>query len=869
MTISKNKKKKKKMDDEIKQHISFLLEFQNNTNKKRNDAESYLMEMFNTNKPKMLELSCKITLLDEAPTQAVHLSYAMLHRCKEFILSNWNNFGLEQRDIMLNVARRGLAYDDLMVKTFASTLFTYIIKANSNLGITDDILGYIVGPIIDETFPFHSKVGSIMAMRELINYNVISKNTPKYRECFPVFLQFLLSILQYYQNLKNDLIPLIECYYAIFPFYGEYFNNFQIKSQILAFLRDISKTSDRQLLDTLFHFLSILIEVCYNTIAENMKEIFDIATQSFQKITDDIEMIIPFLFFCEYISNLECKLINKKSQDNKLGIPNDTVIQNIASQMAPNLIKPLVQVMIISAKDEPLDETSGDIDIPREIASCLQIFGKLSPSVYNFVTTHFHEMSKDENWRVRYASVILLWCITSSPNRWDQINFFKGIMEQIAQMINDFAFIIKDASLWILDIIFNTYLEIGTDSRFIELIMNIISQAVHAPAALCIRICTLALSFGNLYRNISNQSSDFSKIFQQLIYSLLNTFDRSDAVETQLSYYCTEAIAAAIRAAPDDYENIVVEILNKTVQRIQDEIKSFNSNVSTVYLQTRVKHFCVFIWAIAKRLAGKLKPYSDNVSLTIINILLLKSSICHEDGLIALSALITALDEKMSPYIPQIIQIFKLSQESGSKEIIETSASVILSLFRSLGKFMTNTTVNQEIVQIFLYQLMDQNLDISAKTEILLAFSQMIEVLKSDIEPAYDNFVGQLSLFQSNIDQYDSSVYPLLFEALLKGYSSLIISSVDRDYINVIIKNYKQITALFMKMSTYNVSNFPLFLKRMILDYLETVLDTIAARVNIHINKKCVTSIVDRICLDNDQKLAFRAKIILKRIKNS
>ncbi|OHT01398.1 hypothetical protein TRFO_31837 [Tritrichomonas foetus] len=858
-------------DLDLSQHIAYLINTLSQEEGKRNEANEYLMNLLQNETPTLVQYSCHVVMSDKTPISAVQLSFILLHKSTDFIISEWFRIDPKHRDFIKQAIVRGLFFDDLMIRNVASVVFSRVAKTDITCGFNYEIFNVVTQPIFEKDYEMPCKVGCVFAMSELIANNVVSPKTPNYNLALTLYYQFLIFILQNHEQLQNERKLLLEKYIIILPFFKPCLKNVENRMRILNELQSLFEVNDNVLSDTLFKFLAMIFRTCYSFPdfpKENMGKIFEYTAKALES-ENNPELIVSALYFWINVAQFENRLIIQKRNDFRLGKESDIIIHNIIAEVTKALIPPLVQIMITNSKDEPVNELNGEINVCAVVAECLKQFGKLTLDVFNFIATNFESMRTHQNWQVRHTSLILLYCITSSSNYFDQLNFLGQNILNITSMVNDNAYIVKDAALWITDVIFSTYKEIGTDDKFIEIVQSIIANGPVAPSILAIRICDLVRSIGELYRDLCDQSVLFSSMYEGLIDVLFTIFDRSDAVESLLGNHCTEAISSMIRSSPVTYEQFIINILGKTVEKIRNELQSFNITMNSVHLQTKLQLYCIIIWSIAKRLGPAIEPYSEPVLQMLFHILQMKSVICQEDGLIALSALINALGEKIFPQAPQIIQIFKLSQESGSKEIIKTSAAVIHCMFKSLGHLMKNDEVNQEIVRIFIAQLQNENLDISAKVEILFAFAEMIRVLKDAVAPAFDIFVGQLLIFQNSIASYDPDNTILIFESLLKGYSSLIEASKNNDYINLIVRNYrKSITPLFEKMCKYTEYFTPM-LNRAILDYLRIALNAIAPRVNHQLNKRCVTSIVEQIASsDENTELSFKASIILKEIKN-
>lgn len=853
------------MDDELSQYIKILQNVTSGDNKIMQATYDYISSIPQN---KILELSCKTILLGESvPIICAKMSFILINRIRPFISSNWENIKLDKREIIKDAVIRGIRSSDATIMNYASAIFAFIAEADKQYL---DIIQIVTTDIINQEIPNQNKIGFVFAMKELIQLRVISSGTKNYQFSFPVFIQYLIYILTYPREFpKSIFIAAISCYKTIFPFYGKLINtpkNSQTKTLLISLINSILENElDFELQNVLYQFLFTFFQTCYKFIDQNIESIFQITKTSFSR--PNAELLIPSICFWNEVANYEYQLTKEKERNIVLSIEDDIVMQNITEKVSQVLLVPIVEFIIQTSNEKPPDECAGEANFCHDAAEALLSFGRLSLYVFNFVTNNFRQMSTNADWKVRHASLILLYCITESSNIHDQIEFLSTNFISIISMVNDQSYAVDDAALWIINIIFNKYQSIATDENFLNLLQVIINNAPYAPLILTTRICDIVNILGKNFKGIKDNSGSYEKAFPSIMESMLKTLERDDSPNTILGSHCSEGLSSLILAAPKTLEPSIYQVLHQMNDRIHAEITR-QDIVPHEYIQMKIQFYCVIIYSCVKRLQSKIEPYYETIMQTLLSLLSKKSVICQQEGLITLSALIDVLGEKIHPYIEQIVQIFYISQESHVKEIIEMSSSVIYSLFNTLGMSMaTDEERNQKIVNIFIQNLNDQDLDISAKVQILFAMAEMIKVLKLVISPAYPIFVQQLTNFQSLLynDQLDGANTCMLCIALLEGYSSLILSSAGSEYEDVIVSNYRQITRLFEIMNRF--PNMTPRLKSEIIDYLNVVLRTISSKVNFQLNKKCVKSIVQKITVDEDMELSLRASHVLKEIK--
>lgn len=859
------------MNEEVSDFISKISSVTDSENTQALDE--YISSL---NPLKIIELACNaIMSKEDVPINAIRFSFILLQRVKSFFISDWKNLGLdneEQRESLKEVFFKGILSGDIVSRNCASVVFAFYVEADKKqkYGFHYNILDQASKIIIDD-IPDQSKIGFIFALKEMIRFNILSTQLDSYELSYNAFIQYLIHILSDHAAFGEDFLSIIKCYNDIIPFYSlpldEEKNEY--KEQLIAAIRNcVDNESNPVFLENLFFLLFIILKTCYKTILENMEDIFSITISSFSR--DNEYLVLPAIHFWKEVAEFEFGLINEDKRRQKLSKESDIVVHNIISTVSQELIAPIAEFIIKTANENPPDDMEDDVVLSIEASETLISFSRLTSKIFEFVQNNFDEMVVSEDWQVRYAAIILSRCITGGPNEHDQVMFFTSHFEKIISMINDLSSSIKDAVLCMINEIFTKYQAIATDDNFFNALEPILRGTSTEPYLLASRACDIITTIGKNFRDIKDNSSIFEKAFPDLIDITMKTLDREDAPLSILGSHCSVAIASLIRSAPTSHENLIATLLKQLNEYIRSEISS-QDIVAVEYIQMKIQYLSFLIWSIIKRLGVDVDPFSEPILQTFLVLLTKKSQICQQDGLLALAALVRVIREKIKPYVPKIIEIFIISQESKMKEIIEMSAYLIHNLFLSIGDFMAeDEEINKRIVSTFLENLCDENVDITAKIQILNALSVMVITLKNLIGSGFTvEFVEQLSQFQiffiTKKDDLDDDVKSSLCQSILNGYKSLIEAAAGNEYTNEIIKNYSQITTLFQNMTSIKTVMSKELMK-MIIMYIETVLSNhdIKRRVNTQLCKRCVKSILEYISTCKYAEIAFDASKVLE-----
>lgn len=859
-------------DQEISQYIDRIQCVTSNDENAMRELNDYISELIIANPMKLIELSCKtIMSKNEIPITSIQFSFIVLNRVKPYISASWSSFDMEIKDFIKNVLISGILSDDFTIQNFASDVFAFVVRADIYMGILCHILDQISSYVIDSEIPDQNKIGCIFALKEIIQLDILSEKTDYYDHSCDTFCQYLLFILSYPSEFENNFSSIISCYDTIIPFYKKSLNENDYKDHIIPLIQNnLEKESNHDFQNCLYRLLFTVFQTCYENITDNMEQIFQICINSLSS-DDEYVIIVPIRFWKE-VATFEFQIIKEVERNVQLGKTTDIALHNFTCDVAENLLAPIIEFMFRTARDQPPEVDSGEISLCTEASETILAFGQLSNCVFDFVVNNFEEMSSSSDWQIQYVSLILLSCIIEGPNKHDQIEFFESIFANIISMLNNPSNSIKDAVLWIVGIIFKTYEAIATNNDIFSFLQEIIPLSESEPYIISTRVCDIINIIGRNFEGICNKSSIFQNAFPDLLDAMMKAFDREDAPLTILGVHSTEAIAALITSTPSSHEIIIVNLLKELNNRIIEEFKRPDI-VPNEYTQMKIQFYCIIIGAIIKRMGPEINPYSEPIMITLLNLLSKKSAILQLEGLITLSRLIKLTGENVRPYIPQIVQIFITSQESKMSEIVEMSSLLISCLFQTLGGEMTaDEDLNKQIIMAFNMNFEDENISLPAKIQILSSMSEMVKILTYLAGTEFtENFVSKLNelqmIFYTSSEQIDNETLCLLTATILDGYASLILSSMESDFIEIVIRNYREVTKIFNKICKL-VPYITEKLMVTIINFLKVVLDNIALRVNTQLNKRCVTSVLEFISTIDKKDIAFQASTVLRRIKS-
>ncbi|OHT11880.1 hypothetical protein TRFO_18448 [Tritrichomonas foetus] len=865
------------MEPDLPDHLAKLIGTQSTDEKTREEASSYVSNLLANDCPNLYRLSCSTILSNESPIQAVKLSYILIWQSSFFLLHNWKGFLPDQRNRMKDAILRGLFLPDQSIRDLAAHALCLIGQCDIPFGFQNDIFQVLSTPICNQQYQPCCTIGCFVALKELVLQNLLSPEYPNYfnsGQTISHAYNFIMSNFTVFEVI--DFIDFLKSFSVILPFYKEFFHNADTRNEMLNLMNNVFSTMQKPVHDALYDLLIEIFYCFYDDILNNMANIFGITSNSLV-LFNNPDLIYPAILFWHKVAKFEIQRV--KFIQNRMNKKHNIIYLGVVEKSSPNLVNPFLAIIYKFTTEVIEEDNFNDINLCEVASDCLRKFSALTSNVFDQLTPYFKEKIASTDWKERQSALYAIWCMSKHQTHdinisreenvkitFSLTNFYQTIaLTEVMKCFNDDHVANKVLSLSILEVIFRLSAEISQNIHQIRSIKVFFNQAFYdqkvlrtdIPSIIAGKICDIIRSIAK--HNKKKQSEGFCTFYSDFVNLLFLVFHRNDIIDPILGFKCTETICQLFSAAPDDMCGLLIEKLQEILsflQRIFDNKEQLFENGSDV--QQHIKQCCVIIFSVVKRMGPGIAPHCESIMNCLLRCLTMKSIIIQEEALISLTAMIRSLQSSIQLYIPQIVEIFELSQESGISEIIESSAYTITNLYKCVTSEMI--IYNQRVFSRLFTQVQDQNLILKTRISLLFAIGNIISFLGISSEPFLTPFAIQLShylsipinpLYSGDIENC-SNTYPIL----LDGFYILFEVSQNLPFFVEYIKNFKEVMKIFDNISKYpqmmtqNMAISSLKLIHIILSNIE-IICSISQRIRALMHGRKIKGIVQLIMKSN------------------
>eukprot|EP00298_Acanthocystis_sp_HF-20_P016132 c21387_g1_i2.p1 GENE.c21387_g1_i2~~c21387_g1_i2.p1 ORF type:complete len:853 (-),score=331.88 c21387_g1_i2:106-2664(-) len=406
----------------------------------------------------------------------------------------------------------------------------------------------------------------------------------------------------------------------------------------------------------------------------------------------------------------------------------------------PSLLPMLLEKMKL------IDEDSDDDNIATSAGTCLSIISNTAkdlviPIVVPFIQTNV----QSTDWRLKASAISAFGFILEGPSSETITPLIQQALGFLLQSMKDNHEKTKKSASWTLGRVCEFHAPII--QLHMPTVLTVLVQALsdEPPIAsnACWAIYYLVQEFGS-QDGVSEQTNIFSQFFAPLLQELLKCTQREDLDEANLRIASYEVINAIIRGGADDTLEYNIQLIQGLMGRLA---QTFQMTAQDKEEQYELQGLLIGVFtSIIHRLGARIEPFSQGILQLLLQVFSQRSASVHEEGLMALSAMILALGPKFAQYTEPFMGVVKLGlQNHQESEVCNIAVGVVGDLTRSLDRGFEK--YSNDIVTILLQDISDPRLDNYVKPPIFAVLGDIALAVRG-------KFVSYLG-----------HVMPLLFEA--------------------------------------------------------------------------------------------------------
>ncbi|EGC28472.1 hypothetical protein DICPUDRAFT_51827 [Dictyostelium purpureum] len=544
--------------------------------------------------------------------------------------------------------------------------------------------------------------------------------------------------------------------------------NFEKKEQrdyIMKVIIDNSESQNPLIKKTAFENLVKIASIYYDHILEYMNPIFKTTVEAIQKDpTEDV--VLQAIEFWTSLAEEEQNQIDIQPLD-KLVIP----------KALDNLIPILLETLTKQSEHQ-----DGGWGITPAGATCIQYISHLMhmtklnendpDRVAELVLPFIKNNITSQEWRLREASCTALGSILEDrKNLGDSLIH---LIPVILQLIGDTNDMVKETASWTIGQICDH--QIFNVSQLLESILKQLiayteDKNVKVATHCCWAIHNICQAFegGSVgpYPTLQPASQEIAKCLIKAAHRT-DIEDDDHKLKTN-AYEALNSLISYSNASPE----LIVEILKVTFMDFEQSFKMEVLNQDDCEAQFNLQSLlCSTFQAIASTLKEHIQPYAKDMLNYLFLVFKNQSVIIYEEALLAIDALVLALESEFEQFFPPFLNIlinFLQNVEYGS--VTNIAIGIVGDLARSFGKKFSG--ICETIVPLIISDLTNPKLSMNAKPSAISCLCDIAISVGADFIPYLPTVMPILSQ-ASKTELDDEEFLNELRETIFQAYTGIL-----------------------------------------------------------------------------------------------
>ncbi|UJR09591.1 hypothetical protein I4U23_013826 [Adineta vaga] len=462
--------------------------------------------------------------------------------------------------------------------------------------------------------------------------------------------------------------------------------------------------------------------------------LFAITMDAMKSVHDEIAL--QGIEFWSNVCDEEYELQFRQQEAQEQNRQPERISRYYARGALPYLVPVLLQRLTMQEEDNDDDDWN-----PCKAAGvCLMLLSNCAENaitqyVFPFVSANINHA----DWKFREAAVMAFGSILEGPD----VASIKPVAEQavpfLLKLLQDPNIAVRDTTAWTIGRIFEFVSQAVMTDELLRAIGQALVNGLNDVPRVATNICWSFSSLARAAYDYAEHSEDdetpttylLSPFFDEIVNKLVATTDRPDGTQSNLRNAAYEALMEMIRHSPKDcyitVQKTTVTILDRLNRVISVESHTANSN-DRVQITDLQSLLCATLQSVLRKMQPNDAPLiSDPIMQALLSMLKTtggKTSVVHEDALIAIGTLVEVLGLHFLKYIDHVLPVlYQALNNHVEYQICAAAVGVIVELSRSLLDRLI-PYCDQIMTHLFSC-LNDDKLHRSVKPQIISAFGDI------------------------------------------------------------------------------------------------------------------------------------------------
>ena len=598
--------------------------------------------------------------------------------------------------------------------------------------------------------------------------------------------------------------------------------------------------------------LNDLISIVFDYIGND--ELFTFGYSILQKLVENF-----YAFLDPYIENIFTITQSDMQSDNEDRVIESCIVwRNIGtvensaeigeSQYSGNAFQEFfMQLVTLIASGDPMDFEYGSLNdkTPQNAAfSCfLELAKAIGEEANEPIFEFVRENIQDEDWRIRYCSVLLLYVATTITTFTSQTDNILSAFQIFIACIEDEAPVVVEKAMWSLGIMCDQIPDLAQDPERFELLLTKSTTVMTNSKTLYSRACWL---LSHIFSGFSPEedSTLLAENFDTIADHLLSTAKTFNNDSVQDAY---GALNKLIEHVPlnitESYNTLLVKIMEQLSELLQSTSKeSINQEI----------WICSIIQAATMNVGQNMAPHADRLMEMLTALMTQHNNDLTDEVLPAMGAIARALGPNFAAYTPSIVEL--VFQRMQNQEFAQPIAVFIGDIYSAQIPLPDET--NQQFVAFLFGALEFETITLSAKGAV---YSALADVARNTVPWCYewlDNLIDNL-IKQVRVPIEDEDI----FYGIISCCQTLvpILTEIEGGD-----KRVKSLYHVFECLSTFESIDGNIIYEAILL--IDIILQSFGRKVNIMLNKPVIKKLLQTAQKSEEPNLSEKAAEVIDLI---
>ncbi|KAJ3429676.1 importin subunit beta-1 [Anaeramoeba flamelloides] len=553
----------------------------------------------------------------------------------------------------------------------------------------------------------------------------------------------------------------------------------------------IKNSENEQLIDLSFQCLVKIAYLYYPSLDPYMDDIFQVNMEN---------VILQAIEFWSTICEEEISISEENEKIKEFGGEIEQVSKGYISTVSETLLPEICNLFV--KQTDFSEEEEGIWNIEKATIVCLTIFSTIiGDQIFTILANFINDNLISDEWNKKDAAILTLGSIIEGVETDNFPEIIQNATKILSQYLTDNNIKVRHSTNFTFSQLFTYHLrpilEITTTDnnsnvnknellikQIVQELLNSLSNEPYVASNSAWALQSLMIGKNECQIDEESFSMNFfSDMFIQIIEKLFETTEREDADEYNLRCYAYEALISILNNTPKNCFNILVELIEPFLSKLENSLKIevLSKKEEIILLQTQ-GYLCGIIQSVISQLQNEILDYSGRIVQCLILVFNNKHSNSHEEAMMCINSLISALKLDFSNFLPKIHDyIIGGIQSYHEIKLCTLSLTTTTNLFRNFKKQFPDEYKNNYI-EILITSINNPKINRDIHTSMIETFADIAISLEGDFEP-YLEYISSIlkQQLELNIDfKIEKDVHFLarrrnsildLYTAMIQGFN--------------------------------------------------------------------------------------------------